>query len=277
MVRRTDSHSIDRTAIGKTASNKTASNKTASNKTAAGRMAVPNEAASVTDLKIAYLPPNHLRRSSRNARSHSKKQLKQIARSIERFGFVNPVLIADDLDIIAGHGRVEAAKMLGLKQVPTVRLSNLSPAERRAYMLADNRLAELAGWDRDLLATELQGLLEIQFDDVELTGFSLADVDLILEEPAAKACRPRLIHAPDEVAGDRARRPAVSRAGDFWLLGTHRLFWGDEPLDCDVMVRRWQHYTGKAARLGGSTLTFEEVEATRLARQGAATASRQGE
>ena len=176
MVRRTDFHSIDRTAIGKTASNKTA----------AGRMAAPNEAASVPDLKIAYLPPDHLRRSSRNARSHSKKQLKQIARSIERFGFVNPVLIADDLEIIAGHGRVEAAKMLGLKQVPTVRLSNLSPAERRAYMLADNRLAELAGWDRDLLATELQGLLEIQFDDVELTGFSLADVDLILEEPAAK-------------------------------------------------------------------------------------------
>ena len=225
-------------------------------------------------LKIAYLPPDHLRRSSRNARSHSKKQLKQIARSIERFGFVNPVLIADDLEIIAGHGRVEAAKMLGLKQVPTVRLSNLSPAERRAYMLADNRLAELAGWDRDLLATELQGLLEIQFDDVELTGFSLADVDLILEEPPAKHADQDSSAAPDEVAGDRAR---VSRAGDFWLLGTHRLFCGDAPLDCDVMVRRWQHYTGKAARLGGSTLTFAEVEAARLARQGAATASRQGE
>jgi hypothetical protein len=268
MVRRTDSHSIDRTAIGKTASNKTA----------AGRMAAPNEAASVTDLKITYLPPDHLRRSSRNARSHSKKQLKQIARSIGRFGFVNPVLIADDLEIIAGHGRVEAAKMLGLKQVPTVRLSNLSPAERRAYMLADNRLAELAGWDRNLLATELQGLLEIQFDDVELTGFSLADVDLILEESAAKqADQDSSAAVPDEVAGDRARRPAVSRAGDFWLLGTHRLFCGDEPLDCDVMVRRWQHYTGKAARLGGSTLTFAEVEAARLARQGAATASRQGE
>ena len=95
--------------------------------------------------------------------------------------FVNPVLISDDFEIIAGHGRVEAAKMLGLKQVPTVRLSNLSPAGRRAYIIADNRLAELAGWDRELLATEVQGLLELQFDDIELTGFSLGEVDLMLE------------------------------------------------------------------------------------------------
>ena len=76
---------------------------------------------------------------------------------IERFGFVNPVLISDDFEIIAGHGRVEAAKMLGLKEVPTVRLSNLSPTDRRAYVITDNRMAELAGWDRDLLASELRG------------------------------------------------------------------------------------------------------------------------
>ena len=122
----------------------------------------PSESAS--DLQIAYLPPERLRHSPNNARTHSKKQLKQIAQSIERFGFVNPVLISDDFEIIAGHGRVEAAKILGLRQVPTVRLSNLAPADRRAYVIADNRLAELAGWDRDLLATELQGLLELQFD-----------------------------------------------------------------------------------------------------------------
>ena len=114
-----------------------------------------------------------------NARTHSKKQLKQIARSIERFGFVNPVLISDDFEIIAGHGRVEAAKILGLTQVPTVRLSNLSPADRRAYVITDNRLAELAGWDRQLLASELQGLLELEFDDIELTGFSLGEIDLM--------------------------------------------------------------------------------------------------
>lgn len=271
MVRRADSHSVDRTAISKTASSGTS-------KTASSRMAAPNEPASVTDLKISYLPPGHLHPSSRNARSHSKTQLKQIARSIKRFGFVNPVLIADDFEIVAGHGRVEAAKMLGLKEVPTVRLSNLSAAERRAYMLADNRLAELAGWDREVLATELQGLLDIQFDDVELTGFSLADVDLILEQSAEKnADQVSSADVPDEVAGDRAPRPAVSRPGDVWLLGSHRLFCGDEPLDCDVMVQRWQRYTGKAARLDGSILTFADVEAARGAGQGAAIAARQGE
>ena len=97
------------------------------------------------------------------------------------------MLIADDFEIIAGHGRVEAAKLLGLREVPTVRLSNLSPAERRAYVITDNRLAELAGWDRELLASELKGLLELQFDDIELTGFSLGEIDLMLDEPEKKA------------------------------------------------------------------------------------------
>jgi hypothetical protein len=100
----------------------------------------PSGSAALTALQIAYLQPERLRPSPNNSRTHSKKQLKQIARSIGRFGFVNPVLISDDFEIIAGHGRVEAAKMLGLKQVPTVRLSNLSPADRRAYIIADNRL-----------------------------------------------------------------------------------------------------------------------------------------
>jgi hypothetical protein len=144
----------------------------------------PSESAS--DLQIAYLSPERLRHSPNNARTHSKNQLKQIARSIERFGFVNPVLISDDFEIIAGHGRVEAAKILGLREVPTVRLSTLAPADRRAYVIADNRLAELAGWDRDLLATELQGLLELQFDDIELTGFSLGEIDLMLDEAVEK-------------------------------------------------------------------------------------------
>src|SRR5271167_3335505 len=152
MVRRADLHNVRKIAAAVGAS-------------------APSGSASA--LQIAYLPPEHLRPSANNARTHSKKQLKQIASSIERFGFVNPVLISDDFEIIAGHGRVEAAKILGLKQVPTVRLSNLSPADRRAYVIADNRLAELAGWDRELLATELLGLVEIQFDDIELTGFSL--------------------------------------------------------------------------------------------------------
>ena len=92
----------------------------------------------------------------RNARTHSRKQIKQIAASIERFGFTNPVLISDDCEIIAGHGRVEAARLLGRRSVPTLALSHLSATERRAYILADNKLALNAGWDKEILAIELQ-------------------------------------------------------------------------------------------------------------------------
>jgi DNA modification methylase len=188
-----------------------------------GAVTIPS--GSVANLQIAYLPPARLRASATNARTHSKKQLKQIARSIERFGFVNPVLISDDSEIIAGHGRVEAAKMLGLKEVPAVRLSNLSPAERRAYVITDNRLAELAGWDRDLLASELKGLLELQFDDIELTGFSLGEIDPLLDEAAEKkAQKPG---RQDELPANSLQGPAVARTGDLWVMGPHRLLCGD--------------------------------------------------
>src|SRR3954454_18355702 len=116
-----------------------------------------------------------------NARTHSKKQIRQISRSIERFGFTNPVLISDDNEIIAGHGRVEAAKLLGIDAVPTLRLSHLDATQRRAYVIADNKLALNAGWDHEVLAIELQALVDLEFD-IELTGFSLAEVDLVLDD-----------------------------------------------------------------------------------------------
>src|SRR5438105_12959881 len=116
-----------------------------------------------------------------NARTHSKKQIRQIADSIRKFGSTNPVLIGEDGEIIAGHGRVEAAKLLGLDSIPTVRLAHLNAAQRRAYVLADNKLALNAGWDREVLAIELQGLIDLQFD-VEIAGFSLAEVELVLDE-----------------------------------------------------------------------------------------------
>jgi DNA modification methylase len=196
----------------------------------------PSGSAALTDLRIAYLAPERLRPSPNNARTHSKKQLKQIARSIERFGFVNPVLISDDFEIIAGHGRVEAAKILGLREVPTVRLSYLSPADRRAYIITDNRLAELAGWDRELLATELQGLVELEFDDIELTGFSLGEIDLMLDEAAEKKAEQP---APeDELPTNSLQGPAVSRAGDLWVLGPHRLLCGDagDPSSYEILL-----------------------------------------
>jgi ParB-like chromosome segregation protein Spo0J len=125
-------------------------------------------------------PTHSLRPYAGNARTHSPKQIKQIAKSIERFGFNNPVLVDDDDQIIAGHGRVEAAKLLGLKTVPTVRLSHLSEDDKRAYILADNRLAEKAGYDNEILAIELQHLAEVGFD-VSLIGFEPAEVDIIFE------------------------------------------------------------------------------------------------
>src|SRR5438874_10708181 len=115
-------------------------------------------------MKIEYTPVRELHPYPANARTHSKKQVRQIANSIKKFGFCNPVLIDDNGQIIAGHGRVEAAKLLGLHAVPTVRLSHLSEADKRAYVLADNKLAQKAGWDREILAIELQGLIDLNVE-----------------------------------------------------------------------------------------------------------------
>ncbi|WP_318580452.1 ParB/Srx family N-terminal domain-containing protein [Ochrobactrum sp. AN78] len=107
---------------------------------------------------------------SNNARTHSKSQIRQIAESIKRFGFCNLVLISDDNMIVAGHGRVEAAKQIGMTEVPVRKLAHLSSDEIRAYILADNRLAENAGWDKNILAIELQGLIDLDFD-IDALGF----------------------------------------------------------------------------------------------------------
>lgn len=164
-----------------------------------------------------------LRPYARNARTHSRKQIRQIAASIERFGFTNPVLISDDGEIVAGHGRVEAAKLLKWKAVPTIALSHLSETERRAYVLADNKLALNAGWDKEILAIELQALVDLQFD-VELTGFSLAEVDFAIEE--AGEADPDGTDAPEDVVEFASGTP-VSRKGDIWHVGRHRLLCGD--------------------------------------------------
>lgn len=180
---------------------------------------MPCADASVVEL----LPLDRLRPYVRNARTHSKAQIRQIARSIERFGFTNPVLISDEDEIIAGQGRVEAAKLLGRATVPALRLSHLGPAERRAYVLADNKLALNAGWDREILAAELQGLVDLGFE-VEFIGFQLAEVDLILDAAfeADPAARPDRDDAPVPPAA-----AGVTRPGDLWTLGRHRLICAD--------------------------------------------------
>jgi ParB-like chromosome segregation protein Spo0J len=157
------------------------------------------------------------------ARRHSKKQIRQIADSIERFGFTNPVLIGDDDEIIAGHGRVAAAALLGLPTVPTLRLSHLSGAERRAYVLADNKLALNAGWDQEILAIELQGLIDLDYD-LSVTGFSLAEIDLTLD--AAREGDPEAPVGPEDEIPPFTETP-VTRPGDVWRLGRHKLVCGD--------------------------------------------------
>jgi DNA modification methylase len=182
----------------------------------------PNEDI-MRNLQIEQALIHSLRPRDRNARTHSKRQIRQIKDSILRFGFNNPILIDDDGRIIAGHGRVEAAKDLNISTVPTVRLSHLSEAEKSAYVIADNRLAEKAGWDPEILAIELQGLIDIGFD-VELTGFETPEIDLILEE--FRDASHQSLTADDQIP-DPSSGPPVSRAGDLWLLGAHRLLCGD--------------------------------------------------
>lgn len=172
---------------------------------------------------IEYKLVSELVPYSGNSRTHSKKQIVQIANSIKRFGFCNPVLVGGGNQIIAGHGRVEAAKTLGIKEVPTVQLSHLNASERRAYILADNKLAEKAGWDREVLAIELQALVDIDFD-VELTGFETSEIDIILEEASDIALQPS---GPDDDAPTYDDQHAITRPGDVWVLGSHRLLCAD--------------------------------------------------
>lgn len=172
--------------------------------------------------QTTLLPIDVLIPFTRNARTHSKEQITKIGQSIERFGFINPVLIDDKNTILAGHGRVEAARHLGVKEVPTLRIDHLSEAEKRAYVIADNRIAERAGWDKEALAIELQGLIDLDFD-VALTGFEVPDVDLIVGEFSPNSqndeCNEKI---PEKPAG-----PAVTLPGDVFLLGEHRLLCGD--------------------------------------------------
>ncbi|MCC6949138.1 MAG: ParB N-terminal domain-containing protein [Bradyrhizobiaceae bacterium] len=120
-------------------------------------------------LHVEQVSVDALRPYARNARTHKRYQIRKIAKSIDKFGFVNPILIDDDFTIIAGHGRVEAAKLLGRRTVPAIKLSHLSEADRRAYVIADNKLALDAGWDREILELELKGLIDLGYE-VELTG-----------------------------------------------------------------------------------------------------------
>lgn len=182
--------------------------------------------------KYENTPVSDLKPRATNPRTHSKKQIRQIADSIERFGFTNPVLVDRAGGIVAGHGRVDAAKLLGIKIVPTIRLEDLTDTEIRAYVLADNKLAENAGWDREILAIELQGLdaLDIDFD-ITITGFDTPEIDVLIGELDADEEDDPADEVP--AVGDG---PPVTRPGDIWCIGKHRLICGDAT-DPDICAR----------------------------------------
>jgi DNA modification methylase len=175
-------------------------------------------------LVIIEQSPSALKPRASNPRAHSKAQLRQITDSIRQFGFTNPVLVDARNGIIAGHGRVEAAKQLGLTSVPTVCLVSMSEDEIRAYVIADNRLAENAGWDRKLLALELQYISELDLDfDVTITGFAMPEIDVLINEIGTSAEQAN----PDDVISETTDGPAVTVLGDIWQIGRHRLICGD--------------------------------------------------
>jgi len=172
-------------------------------------------------LAVVYQSREALKAYSKNARTHSKDQIRKIADSIKTFGFTTPVLTDGNNTIIAGHGRVAAAKLLGIDQVPTIRLESLSDEQIRAYVIADNRLAERAGWDKAILAIELQHLLTVDSDlNVTITGFEIPEIDLILSQAAAEPGQDDIFEI------DQTIQP-VTQSGDLWLLGKHRVFCGN--------------------------------------------------
>jgi DNA modification methylase len=182
----------------------------------------PQSRFSAKDLEVSYKDPIQLRARQHNPRTHTRRQISQIAASIKEFGFVSPVLIDASDGIIAGHGRVQAAKLLGMNDIPTVRVDYLTPEQIRAYVIADNRLAELAGWDSRLLALELQDLSIQPNFDVTVTGVDTAEIDILISELGDHAS-----DESDQVPEIDRTRPAISQPGDLWRFGDHSLLCGD--------------------------------------------------
>lgn len=173
-----------------------------------------------TDSTIVHRPLATLKPSRGNPRTHSRRQIQQISNSIREFGFINPVLIDQAGRVIAGHGRLEAAKLLGMETVPTVTVGHLTPAQIRAYIIADNKIAANAGWDDTLLALDLKELADLFDYDLTVTGFEKPEVDILFQ-----ACEPR--RNEDEAPSIDTSKPAVARRGDLWRIGDHLVLCGD--------------------------------------------------
>jgi len=183
----------------------------------------PTSAGCPSRLTVTYRSVNDLKPDPRNARTHPKRQINQLKESIQAFGFTNPILVDPGGHIIAGHGRLQAARALGLAEVPTIILSGLSELQKRALRIADNKIALNAGWDLEILQLELSELVSIDCDiDPTLTGFSTGEIDVML----SSATDP-----DDEVIPPVPAAPRT-KPGDIWILGDHRVGCGDSRSCC---------------------------------------------
>jgi ParB-like chromosome segregation protein Spo0J len=233
-------------------------------------------------LAVRWQPVDALKADPNNARAHSDRQVERIADSIAAFGFNVPVLVDGEGGVLAGHGRVLAARRLGLKEAPTIVIDHLDEARRRAFMIADNRLAELASWDGVRLGLELDALRKLNPDfALRATGFELREIDLRIGSAgaagadegrggeAAAANHPALSSGASRrrlpPAGE-GRRP-VARAGDVWRFGPHRLACGEAPdaalIALDGAIQRWQALAGEDARLDPTGETFARTARAR--------------
>jgi ParB-like chromosome segregation protein Spo0J len=167
------------------------------------------------------VPIERIKASPRNSRQHTSKQISKLARSIQQFGFVSPAVIDEDETLLCGHARVEAARQLGMRTIPAVRACHLSESDKRAFIIADNRLAELASWDQNGLARELHFLSELDIDyDFSAIGFDTAQIDVILEGFEE-------INDRADVLPKTTNLGPISKLGDHWLLDDHHLCCGN--------------------------------------------------
>jgi DNA modification methylase len=188
-------------------------------------MRVKNYDRGQKGLEILYRPIDELKPDPANPRQHSGKQIRQIGDSLKAFNFVVPVLIDGKDNIIAGHGRVLASRAVGITEVPTICLDHLSPAQARAFMIADNRLTEIASWDDRLLAQQLKDLSLLGLDfSLEITGFEMGEIDLRI---ASLDDVPKQDGDPADIVPEPVEGPPVSRTGDLWELGGHRVLCGN--------------------------------------------------
>jgi len=217
-------------------------------------------------ISVRWLPVESLTPNPENARVHGPRQIARIADSIAAFGFNVPILIDGDGAVLAGHGRVLAARRLGLREVPTIALDHLSEPERRAFMIADNRLAELASWDDRRLGVELKALKGLDLDfSIEATGFELEEIELKID-PRIKSGGSRAPGKRPAAASPKAS--PVAQPGDEWTLGPHRLRCGNDVRSTtlsavDAAIRRWQAITGERARLRSTGERFDKVARVR--------------